>query len=327
MDKVKNILPGIILTTLVALLSIYLSNFITLGSVAIAILIGFIINNLSISKSSVFNEGISFSEKTLLSIAIVLLGSYMNIGILSYVSINNIILIVLTILVSIFFCYIFGRLFGLSQSLSILLGFGNGICGSSAIAGASKILDADENEVGVSIAIINGLGAISIFVIPAVLLSLFSEFSNQNSGFVIGSTILAFGQLTAAGFLINQEVGEYATIIKMIRILMLGPALIILSFLVSNSTKNKEVNLFSIPYFIPCFIILSILTSLNFIPDTVIIFLQKASKILLVIAMAGIGLKISLRSILKFGQKSLFVSIFAYSFQIFFVITIIIFLF
>ena len=104
MDKVKNILPGIILTTLVAFLSIYLSNFITLGSVAIAILIGFIINNLSISKSNVFNEGISFSEKTLLSIAIVLLGSYMNIGILSYVSINNIILIVLTILVSIFFC-------------------------------------------------------------------------------------------------------------------------------------------------------------------------------------------------------------------------------
>ena len=115
MDRIKNITPGLILTTLVACLSIYLSNFITLGSVAIAILIGFILNNLAIIRNDIFNKGISFSEKTLLSIAIVLLGSYMNVGMLSYININNIVLIILTILVSILSCYIFGRLFGLSH--------------------------------------------------------------------------------------------------------------------------------------------------------------------------------------------------------------------
>ncbi len=327
LDKIKNIIPGVILTASVAALSIYLSDFITLGSVAIAILIGFIINNLPISKSTIFNEGISFSEKTLLSIAIVFLGSYMDVGVLSYISINNIALIILIILASILFCYAFGRLFGLSHHLSILLGIGNGICGSSAIAGASKILDTDENEVGISIAIVNALGAISIFVIPGILLSFFSEFSNKEMGFVVGSTIQAFGQVTAAGFLINQEVGEYAIIIKMIRIVMLGPALVVLTFLVSNKIKNKKSDVFSTPYFIIGFIILSILTSLNFIPDIMTISFQKASKVLLVIAMAGIGLKISVRSIFKFGQKSLFVSTLAYSVQIFFVITLIIFLF
>ena len=327
MDKIKNIIPGLTLATSIAILSIYLSNFFTIGSIAIAILIGFIINNLSINKSGLFNAGISFSEKILLSIAIVFLGSYMDVGILSYISINNIALIVLIILASIFFCYAFGRLFGLSHHLSILLGIGNGICGSSAIAGASKILDTDENEVGISIAIVNALGAISIFVIPGILLSFFSEFSNKEMGFVVGSTIQAFGQVTAAGFLINQEVGEYAIIIKMIRIVMLGPALVVLTFLVSNKIKNKKSDVSSTPYFIIGFIILSILTSLNFIPDIMTISFQKASKVLLVIAMAGIGLKISVRSIFKFGQKSLFVSTLAYSVQIFFVITLIIFLF
>ena len=324
MDKLKNIIPGIILTASVACLSIYLSNFITLGSVAIAILIGFILNNLPIIKNDIFNKGISFSEKTLLSIAIVLLGSYMDVGMLSYISINNIVLVVLTILVSILFCYMFGRLFGLSHNLSILLGIGNGICGSSAIAGASKILDADENETGISIAIVNTLGAISIFVIPSIILSLFSQFSNEQTGFVIGSTIQAFGQVTASGFLINQEVGEYATIIKMIRIIMLGPCLVVLSLLVSNQSRNNKTNMFSIPYFITGFILISVLTSFNFIPTPIILFFQKASKILLVIAMAGIGLKISIKSILTFGKKSLLVSIIGYSLQIFFVISMIV---
>ena len=323
LDRVKNIIPGAMLTTSIAFLSIYLSNFITLGSVAIAILIGFIINNLLVIKSAIFNGGISFSEKTLLSIAIVFLGSYMNIDVLSYISINNVALVILIILASILFCYAFGRLFGLSHNLSILLGIGNGICGSSAIAGASKVLDADENEAGISIAIVNTLGAISIFVIPGILLNFFSEFSNKEVGFVIGSTIQAFGQVTAAGFLINQEVGEYATIIKMIRIVMLGPTLVLLAFLVSNKTDNKKSNTFFTPYFIIGFIILSILTSFNFIPDIFIVFFQKVSKVLLVIAMAGIGLKISFSSILRFGKKSLFVSIFAYTIQIFFVISII----
>ena len=324
MDTPKNIIPGFILTTLVALLSIYLSNFVPLGSVAIAILIGFILNNLSITKNNIFSKGISFSEKTLLSIAIILLGSYMNSNMLSYISFNNIILIILTILVSILFCYIFGRLFGLSQNLSILLGVGNGICGSSAIAGASKILNTDENETGVSIAIVNVLGAISIFIIPGILFVLFPQFSNEELGLVIGSTIQAFGQVTAAGFLVNQEVGEYATIIKMIRIVMLGPALVILSLLVSNQSKDKKTSPFSVPYFIVGFIIISILTSFNLIPNTITIILQKLSKVLLIIAMAGIGLKISVTSVLKFGKKTLLVSIIGYSLQIFFVITTII---
>ena len=324
MDTAKNIIPGFILTTLVALLSIYLSNFVHLGSVAIAILIGFILNNLSIDKNNIFSKGISFSEKTLLSIAIILLGSYMNGNMLSYISFNNIILIILTILVSILFCYIFGRLFGLSQNQSILLGVGNGICRSSAIAGASKILNTDENETGVSIAIVNVLGAISIFIIPGILFILFPQFSNEELGLVIGSTIQAFGQVTAAGFLVNQEVGEYATIIKMIRIVMLGPALVILSLLVSNQSKDKKTSPFSVPYFIVGFIIISILTSFNLIPNTITIILQKLSKVLLIIAMAGIGLKISVTSVLKFGKKSLLVSIIGYSLQIFFVITTIV---
>ena len=183
-------------------------------------------------------------------------------------------------IISIVLCLLIGRMFGISKDQSLLLGVGNAICGSSAIAGASKILYTDENETGVSIAIVNVLGAISIFIIPGILFILFPQFSNEELGLVIGSTIQAFGQVTAAGFLVNQEVGEYATIIKMIRIVMLGPALVILSLLVSNQSKDKKTSPFSVPYFIVGFIIISILTSFNFIPNTITVILQKLSKVL-----------------------------------------------
>ena len=156
------------------------------------------------------------------------------------------------------------------------------------------------------------------------IFSFFSQFSNEQIGFVIGSTIQAFGQVTAAGFLINQEVGEYATIIKMLRIIMLGPCLITLVLLTSNQSRNNKTNMFYIPYFIIGFIFISVLTSFSFIPTSIILFFQKTSKILLVIAMAGIGLKISIKSVLTFGKKSLLVSIIGYSLQIFFVISMIV---
>ena len=105
---------------------------------------------------------------------------------------------------------------------------------------------------------------------------------------------------------------------------MLAPALVILSLLLSNQSKDKKTSPFSVPYFIVGFIIISILTSFNLIPNTIIIILQKSSKVLLIIAMAGIGLKISVSSVLKFGKKSLLVSIIGYSLQIFFVIAAIV---
>ena len=90
------------------------------------------------------------------------------------------------IFISILLCYCIGKIFGLSKKLSILLGVGNGICGSSAIAGASKILKADEEEIGISVAIINGIGGLSILLMPLILINFFPSFSNEQLGFIVG---------------------------------------------------------------------------------------------------------------------------------------------
>ena len=324
MNTSKNILPGLLLTTFIALLSIYCSKYIAIGSIAIAIILGFILNNVFSNKLTSFQKGISFSEQTILSIAIILLGSYIDITVLNSISVYTVLLLILIIAVSIILCYLIGKFFGLSKNLSLLLGVGNAICGSSAIAGTSKIINAKDEEIGISIAIINGLGAICIFVMPFFLLNIFTNFTNQDYGFLIGSSVQAFGQVTATGFLLNQEVGEFATIIKMIRIIMLGPFLIILN-LVINSGKSENRKLIYLPKFILGFILLSILVSLNILPDYVILILKKASKIFLTIAMAGIGLKISFNSIFKFGFKPLVITLIAFILQILFIVTVLLF--
>jgi len=319
LNRIRNIIPGLLLTSLIASLSVYLSSFIPIGSVAIAILMGVVMNNTFLKQLELFRDGISFSEKHLLSLAIILLGTSLNFNKMAFISTDTIAIIIAVIFISLLSCYLLGKIFGLSQKLSILIGIGNGICGSSAIAGASKIIDANENEIGVSIATINILGALSIFVLPYILINFFPYFSNEQSGFIIGSTVQAVGQVTATGFIINQNVGEYATLIKMIRIIMLGPILLLLGLFSFNESGENKSKVLIIPPFIVGFIIMSVLVSLKFIDGNILFILQQSSKLLLVVAMAGIGLNISFRSIFKFGFKSFTVAILSFSFQIIFV--------
>ena len=314
MDKIKNITPGLLLTSLIASLSIYFTSFIPIGSVTIAILIGIFISNTFLNKIDLFKAGISFSEKYILSLAIILLGLSLDFNVIKSIPINSIIFIPFLVITSLLICYFFGLIFGLSKNLSILIGIGNGICGSSAIAGASKIIDADEDEIGLSITIINAIGALSIFVLPYILIFFFTSLSDENFGFIIGSTIQAVGQVTAAGFIINDNVGEYATLIKMIRILMLGPTLLLVVLL---SNKNNKVG-FMLPSFIIGFIFMSFLVSFKLIPNNILLILNQVFKITLVIAMAGIGLNISFKSIFKFGPKAFLVGLLSFVFQVVF---------
>ena len=152
MKAYKNIIPGLLLTSLIGYISLFLGNYISIGSVAISILIGFILNNTLLSGYSIYDAGVDFSEKKLLSGAIILLGASLNFTFLNFKIISIIFLI---IIFSILICYLLGNLLDLDKDISILLGIGNGICGSSAIAGASKIINPSKEQIGISIAIIN----------------------------------------------------------------------------------------------------------------------------------------------------------------------------
>jgi len=286
-----------------------------IGSVAISILLGMIINYFfSIDKS--FKSGIKFSEKYLLSIAIIFMGAGLNFSVLELIEFNIIYTILLIIVFAIFSSLLIGKLFNLSNSLSFLIGIGNGICGASAIAGASSIMKSKKEDIALSISVINLLGTIGIFIVP-LFINLFFEGDVNNIGVIIGSTIQAVGQVTAAGFIMSNEIGEVAVITKMIRILMLGPILILITFYYSfsNYKVSKKIS-FPIPFFIIGFIAFAIAVNYNLIPLSLLPMINILSKYSLLFAMAAIGLNISLESILKDGPRVFLVGFISFGLQI-----------
>ncbi|HHI81237.1 MAG TPA: putative sulfate exporter family transporter, partial [Planctomycetes bacterium] len=251
-----------------------------------------------------FGSGIQFCEKQLLSVAIALMGVNLDFGIVKELGLSSLALVVAGVAVTITAAMGIGKLLGFDHKFALLLGIGNGVCGSSAIAATEQIIGANEEEVGLSVAIVNGLGTLGIFVLPLVARSLF-HFSDLDSGLLVGNTLQAVGQVVAAGFSINEMAGQTATIIKMTRILMLFPLVFVLIFAFAKSGKGQGGKKPKVPLFILGFILFSLVPTFGLLSAGMTSGIKRASHYLLIVAMAGIGLKITFDSILRDGKAAL----------------------
>ncbi|MEL6405090.1 MAG: putative sulfate exporter family transporter [Chloroflexota bacterium] len=306
-------IQGILIVTIVGVLSWLLGDYFPrLGGVTIAIILGVLVGNLLAVMpqwETATAVGAKIGEKRLLPIAIVLLGVELQLLALVDLGLLALAVISVSIATSLFISVQIGSMLGYSEKFSLLMGAGNGICGSSAVAATSMSIDADEADTGISISVVNLLGTIGIFLMPAII-RLFS-LDDVQGGMLIGGTLQAFGQVVAAGFSVNDDVGNVATVVKMGRILMLGPMVILIGTWLQSKLKHKrdgdsatQSNV-QIPRFIIGFFVISILASLNVFPPDVLAWLKTAGKFLLVVAMAGIGMRIQLQTLFKSGAGAL----------------------
>jgi len=323
----NNNLYGIVLSLLVGLVGLFLSKFIPIGAVALSIIVGIIVGN-TLYIGQRFTQGITFCEKTLLSWAIAFMGINLDFGILTTLGVKSIFLIILAMAVTIVSALIIGKIFKLDTKFSLILGIGNAVCGSSAIAATKDIVGLDKQKVGLSIAIVNFLGTIGIFLVPFIGIYV-CKFTDINNGILIGNTLQAVGQVLASGFSISNSAGQTATIVKMGRILMLTPLIFILIYSMKNRDKQDGQNIAksTIPLFIIGFIIFSILATIHILPDMIVDIIKHLSHYCLIIAMAAIGLKINFKTIVQHGSKALIIGILIFAVQIIFSSVVIINLF
>jgi uncharacterized integral membrane protein (TIGR00698 family) len=299
----------------IGLLSVFIGSYLPIGAVAVAIVLGIIVGN-TIKLNDVFKGGITFCEKHLLSLAIALMGIKLNYLVLEGLGFKLILLVVSAQIVTISTALILGKIFKLNKTFALLLGIGNAVCGSSAIAATEKVIGAKEEEVGLSIAIVNFYGALGIFIIPFVA-KVVCGFSDFNSGILAGNTLQAVGQVVAAGFSISDVSGEIATIVKMTRVLMILPLVFILifSFRQKNSGKGNMKKP-KVPLFIIGFVCFSLLPTFSLVSAVQVNIIGTISHYLLIIAMSGIGLKITFRSILNNGRLALLIGALIFFVQI-----------
>lgn len=310
-----NIIAGLILCVVIGLLAKWLNQSITIGSVALAILLGILIRNV-IKLPSSFTPGIIFSEKKILSFAIVLMGVNLNYTVLKHLGFKSLALIVIALTLTILVAVILGQVFKFNSKLAWLIGIGSGVCGSAAIAATEKIIDANETDVGLSIASINFLGTLGLFGLPILGTTLFHD-NHMQSGILIGNTIQAVGHVVASAFLLSPEAGQTALVIKMARVLMLTPLVFLLiAFCAKKASSKTKKKTAGIPFFIIGFVLMSLIPTFNLLPESAIKIISQTSKYALMVAMAGIGLKITFASILKEGKAALLLGVLVFAFQI-----------
>lgn len=309
-NKIKDILPGLIVSVLVAYVSIFLARFVPkLGAASIAIFLGMFVGNLFLNQD-IFQKGYKFSETDLLSYSIVLLGATLSISTISEIGFFGVVFIVLQMTITIIGALYIGKKLGFSDNFRYMMASGNAVCGSSAIAATAPVIDADDKEKGIAVTIVNVTGIVLMFLLPVITQFLYKHDITQTSA-MIGGTLQSVGQVVASGAMVSEHVKDLSTIFKIVRIIFLVVVVFLLGHLKHKSNKeileeevqDIEKGKIKVPWYVIGFFITCALFSLNFISQDVSNMCKEISNKFEIIALAAIGLRVNVKDLIKQGKS------------------------
>lgn len=311
--KEKGYLPGLIFSFGIASVAFGMGKlFPIIGSSVFAIVLGILVNNFTNIQEK-YQKGLTYSSKKLLQYSIILLGFTLSIQQVSATGLSSLKISIVTILIAFFSAYVIGRSLGMGNVLTLLIGFGTAICGGSAIAAASPILEAKEEEIALSISTIFFFNVLAVFIFP--FLGHAMQMTDINFGIWAGTAINDTSSVVAAGYTYSQHAGDLATIVKLTRAMMIVPACLIFAgvrYLKSKQTA-QNVNLKNIfPWFILWFVLASVLSSIGFFPGALVPVAKFLSQWLMAMALAAIGAKVSFKQFKEAGLAPLLTGAFAW---------------
>tara|TARA_R110002072_G_scaffold69409_1_gene168210 strand:- start:229 stop:1191 length:963 start_codon:yes stop_codon:yes gene_type:complete len=300
MHNIKTKIPGLAAAMVLAGLAVSVSAFVPwFGSIMLALVLGLVAGN-TFLKSDNLQPGLRFSEKIVLEVSIVLLGFGFEANSLGRLDFTLIVFILASIILVLGITVGLGKMLGLSTRLSVLLGAGSAICGSAAIGATAPIIRASDEEVGLSMGVVNLLGVVGLAVLPAITVLL--HFTDFESAILLGGTLQSIGHVAASGFAMNELVGEWAMVVKMSRVVFLIPLLIVL-FFAGKRAGNKDKVKF--PLFIFFFAGAVYLAQFDFFPNQLSDKLASLGSFLMAVAMAAIGVGIRIKPLLKISTKGI----------------------
>ena len=319
-----SIVPGVLLCIGVTAASFglerveaYLVGRAWLEALVLAILVGTAIRT-AWTPGRRWAGGIGFSAKTLLEIAVVLLGASVSAGTVLAAGPGLLLGIAGVVVVAIAASYGLGRLLGLPRRMATLIACGNSICGNSAIAAVAPVIGADGEDVAASIAFTAVLGVVVVLALPlaAPLLHL----SMLQYGALAGLTVYAVPQVLAATAPMGAVAVQLGTLVKLVRVLMLGPVVLCLSLLtrrMRDETDEQPPHVTAgdrpapgrlplhklVPWFIIGFLLLAALRSAGMVPAVALAPAAWVANLLTVVSMAALGLGTDLRVVARAGGR------------------------
>lgn len=305
----RKILPGLALCLAVALLATGAERLEVgfLGAkwiegLILAIALGITIRT-ALPRVAHLRPGIDFSAKTLLEIAIVLLGASISLAAIRGAGLELIGGIAILVLASIIISFSIGRLFGLPARLAALIACGNSICGNSAIVAVAPVIEAGAEEITAALAFTAVLGVFAVFLLPIFFAH--SGLSVSQYGVFAGLTVYAVPQVLAATAPAGALAIQTGTLVKLIRVLMLGPVIMLMGMLLKSeqheALRPRHTRL--VPWFIVGFLLMMALRSFDAIPRAAFAPMALASNMLTLVAMAALGLSVDIRVVGHAGGK------------------------
>ncbi|MBR1155328.1 putative sulfate exporter family transporter [Bradyrhizobium sp. JYMT SZCCT0428] len=277
-------------------------------ALVIAILLGMAIRT-AWQPSERWRSGIAFSAKQLLEVAVMLLGASVSFAAIVASGYLLVAAIVATVVIMLAVSYGLSRMLGLPTKLSILIACGNSICGNSAIAAVAPVIGADGDDVASSISFTAILGVLMVLGLPLLIPLL--ALSATQYGILAGLTVYAVPQVLAATVPAGIVATQIGTLVKLVRVLMLGPIVVALSLVAAHrrkrhadATRAVAISPFKlVPWFIIGFLVLAALRSLQLVPDIAVAPVTKTAGILTVLSMAALGLGVDVRVLSTVGGR------------------------
>lgn len=307
--------PGVALCATLALVASLLTsveerafNYALLEPLVLALLLGLLVRGLWDLRGAFpmqAESGVAFAAKGLLEGAIVLLGASLDLGALAAIGPHLLGAVVLSVALAITVGTVMGRAAGLPTKLAILVAVGNAVCGNSAIAAVAPVIRAKKGEVASAIALTALLGVGVVLALPALIP--LAGLSHTQYGILAGLTVYAVPQVLAATFPVSAVSGQIGTLVKLTRVLLLGPVVAIFALVHRGEAPAAGARRFTLGRFLPWFVIgfmlLALGRTIGLVPTGLGRQAQELSKLLTIVAMAGLGLGVELGEVRRAGPR------------------------
>lgn len=320
-EKKGSMLHGVLLVALFSCAAFYIGDMpfiqkLSLSPLIIGIILGMLYaNSLRNQLPETWGPGILFCSKRLLRLGIILYGFRLTFQNIIEVGLPAIIIDAIIVTVTIYGGIYIGKLLKIDRGIALLTSVGSGICGAAAVLGAEATLKSKPYKTAVAVSTVVIFGTISMFLYPALYNHGIIDLTPEQMGIYTSSTLHEVAHVAGAGNSMEKEISDSAIIVKMIRVIMLVPVLLIISYSMSraiakirrrvgidshNPNRSSKV---AVPWFAFGFLAVIKGNSLNLLPEPFIDFINRLDTFLLTMAMTALGAETSIEKFKKAGLK------------------------
>ena len=301
------LMPGLSVAVVIAIAARFLSDHYGVPAMLMALILGIAFHFLAEDGRCV--AGIDFTARTVLRFGVALLGARISVDLLIGLGGPVILLTIGAVIVTILFGLLGARLLGRGWRFALLTGGSVAICGASAAMAIAAVLPRNkhsESNLLFTVLGVTVLSTVAMVVYP--LLAATAGLDELATGIFLGSTIHDVAQVVGAGFSVSEVTGETATLVKLIRVTMLAPVVLCISLVMrargeADGTDTSRPPL--IPGFVLAFLALATVNSFGAIPIVISDILADLSRNLLLVAIAAVGMKTALRTVLDVGGQAI----------------------